>query len=79
MIPLQGSVVTARLPPESQYSTGWVTQTILLGEEIGALDYHDMQNSYVIGTSQKCDFKMPDTEILYDFGNEGNKIKSAPL
>lgn len=49
-----------------------MTQTILLGEEIGALDYHDVQNSYVIGTSQKCDFKMPDTEILYDFGNEGD-------
>lgn len=70
--PAQGSVLTAKLPSENQYSTGWVTQTIVLGDTIEALDYHDEQNSYVIGTSRKCDFKMPDTDILYDFGNEGD-------
>lgn len=68
----QGAVVTAKLPSESQYVSGWVTQTIVLGEDIGALDYHDTENSYLIGTSRKCDFKMPETELFfYEHGNEG--------
>lgn len=69
----QGSVLAARLPSECQYITGWVTRTISLGEEIQALDYHEGQDSYVIGTSHKGDFKQPDNEVLYDFGSEGEK------
>lgn len=69
----------ARLPSECQYITGWVTRTISLGEEIQALDYHEAQDSYVIGTSQKCDFKVPDNEVLYDFGSEGETMTDRLL
>jgi hypothetical protein len=51
--------------------TGWVTQTVWLGQEVEALDYHEGQNSYVIGTRNKCDFKWPDNEPVYEFGSEG--------
>jgi hypothetical protein len=65
-------MLAARLPSESQFMTGWVTHTIPLGEDVQAFDYHEGQNSYVIGTNQIGDFKLPDNELLHDFGNEGD-------
>lgn len=64
-------MLAARLPSETQYHTGWVTQTIPVGEEVDAFDYHEAQDAYVIGTNHKDDFKAADKEILHDFGSEG--------
>ena len=69
-------MLAANLPSKNSYHTGWVTQTIPLGEEIQALDFHYGQNAYVIGTNQKCDFKIPDHEVLHDFGDKGKNNRA---
>ena len=72
----QCSVYTSQLPPDRHYETGWVTHKISLGEEIQAFDYHDKMDCYVLGTSQKLDFRLPEDEFHYEWSNEGDYIVS---
>ncbi|KAL9046240.1 MAG: hypothetical protein Q9214_000876 [Letrouitia sp. 1 TL-2023] len=66
----QGHVNVAQLPQDSRFETGWVTRKIPLGEEVQALDCHPPSQTYVIGTSSKTDFKLPEDENHPDWGLE---------
>ena len=55
-------VTTAQLPVESQYSTGWVTRRIAIGEQVESVDYHTRTDSYVIGTSKHTSYKLSPDE-----------------
>lgn len=61
---------TATLPSESQFSTGWVTCRLLLGEEVQSLDYHEEKDVHVLGTSRKADFKLPEDEFHREWSAE---------
>ncbi|KAL9608934.1 MAG: hypothetical protein Q9167_006257 [Letrouitia subvulpina] len=65
-----GYVNVAQLPQDSRFETGWVTRKIPLGEEVQALDCHPPTQTYVIGTSSKTDFKLPEDENHPDWGLE---------
>ena len=69
----QGVVRSATLPRETQYSTGWATRKITLGEDISAFDFHEKTGFYVIGTSRRVDYKLPEDELHYEWSNEGNQ------
>lgn len=43
-----------------------------MGEEVQALDYHTKMEAYVIGTSHKADFKLPEDDFHDNWGGEGN-------
>lgn len=66
----QGHINVAQLPPDIRIETGWVTRKIPLGEEVQALDWHSPSQTYVIGTSNKTDFKLPDDENHPDWSLE---------
>ncbi|SLM34071.1 Cleavage/polyadenylation specificity factor, A subunit, C-terminal [Lasallia pustulata] len=70
-----GTVYTSQLPPDRHYETGWVTYKSLLGEEVQSLDYHDRMDCYVLGTSQKLDFQLPEDEFHYEWSNEDISLK----
>ncbi|KAK3177207.1 hypothetical protein OEA41_008536 [Lepraria neglecta] len=66
----EGNTRAARLPPQSQYDTGWVTRRVSLGEEVHALSYHEAKDAYVLGTSTTVDFKLPEDEFHNQWGAE---------
>ena len=68
----QSTVITAQLPIKKQYSTGWVTQKIQLGEEIDALAYHEESQCFVLGVSQMVDFILPEDDGPGHGNHEGN-------
>ena len=68
----QGMVQSAILPENNQYSTGWATRKITLGEDISVFDFHERTGFYIIGTSRKIDFKLPDDDLHYEWGTEGD-------
>ncbi|MCJ1464049.1 mRNA cleavage and polyadenylation factor subunit [Pseudocyphellaria aurata] len=61
-----GSTYAAKLPSPGQYSTGWVTRRIFLGDEVQALDFHQGKDSYVIGTNHTTDFKLSEDDYHND-------------
>ena len=42
-----------------------------MGEEVQAFDYHSKMDAYVIGTSLKTDFKLPEDEFHDNWTSEG--------
>ena len=40
------------------------------GEEVHAFDYHERTDRYVLGTSQKIDFKLPEDELHNEWAAE---------
>lgn len=50
-----------------------------LGQEVQSFDYHDRMDCYVLGTSQKLDFQLPEDEFHYEWNSEGNLIESNKL
>lgn len=67
---VQGNVSIARLPHDADYSTGWVMQQVFSGEHIESFDYHERNDRYVLGTSQRVDFKLPEDELHYEWAAE---------
>lgn len=59
----------ATLPVNSQYTTGWVTRKVDIGEQVEALDYHGNTGVYVLGTSRKLNYKLSDDEMWAAEGN----------
>ncbi|MCJ1355725.1 MAG: mRNA cleavage and polyadenylation factor subunit [Icmadophila ericetorum] len=70
-VDLKGFVHAAQLPQDSEYSTGWVTQQVYAaGENIDTFEYHPTSDRYVLGTSEKVVFKLPDDELHYEWSLE---------
>jgi cleavage and polyadenylation specificity factor subunit 1 len=58
----------------------WPLRRILLGEQVDHMTYATSSNTYVLGTSQKVDFKLPeDDELHTEWGNEGKGSKTSTL
>ncbi|MCJ1405837.1 mRNA cleavage and polyadenylation factor subunit [Xylographa trunciseda] len=58
-----GAISAAQLPPHTEFSTGWLAETLLRGKNINAFDYHAMTDRYVLGISENVEFKLPEDEL----------------
>ncbi|OAX83062.1 hypothetical protein ACJ72_02580 [Emergomyces africanus] len=60
-----------RFPRNTHFDGSWATRKIGLGEQVDAVEYSSSTETYVLGTSQKVDFKLPeDDEIHPEWRNE---------
>ncbi len=50
-----------------------------MGEEVQAFDYHVKMDAYVLGTSQKVDFKLPEDEFHDNWNGEGSVDRYYPI
>ena len=66
----QGRTLTAQLPPNADYSTGWVVQKTLSDDRIRAFAYHAASNRFVLGTSRAADFKLPADDYHPEWAHE---------
>ncbi|KAL9591984.1 MAG: hypothetical protein Q9179_007176, partial [Wetmoreana sp. 5 TL-2023] len=66
----KGSINFAQLPANSHYSTGWITRKVPFGEDVHAVDYHGPSATYVVGVSQRVDFRLPDDETHPEWAAE---------
>ncbi|KAK2873627.1 mRNA cleavage and polyadenylation factor subunit, partial [Arthroderma sp. PD_2] len=61
----------SRLPSNTRFDSTWATRKITLGEQVDGIVYSSASESYVIGTSVKEDFKLPeDDESHAEWRNE---------
>ncbi|KAM5464606.1 mRNA cleavage and polyadenylation factor subunit [Microsporum ferrugineum] len=61
----------SRLPSNTRFDSTWATRKIPLGEQVDCIVYSSASESYVIGTSVKEDFKLPeDDESHTEWQNE---------
>ncbi|EFR01919.1 serine/threonine protein kinase [Nannizzia gypsea CBS 118893] len=61
----------SRLPSNTRFDSAWATRKIPLGEQVDCIVYSSASESYVIGTSTKEDFKLPeDDESHTEWRNE---------
>ena len=63
--------MTASLPRNADYSTGWVNESLFCGENIGAFMYHAKTNLFVLGVSREATFKLAEDELHPEWANEG--------
>ena len=70
-------VTAATLPSHSQYSTGWVTTRYPIGMQVEALDYHKRTGSYVVGISQKAEYKLSEDDAWAAEGTSRNASKRS--
>ncbi|PWY71481.1 protein cft1 [Aspergillus heteromorphus CBS 117.55] len=60
-----------QLPPQTQFEYQWTLQKVPLGEQIDHLAHSSSSGTYVLGTCQKTDFKLPaDDELHPEWRNE---------
>ncbi len=64
---------TSKFPSEVRFGeTDWLARKVVLGEEVQALSYHPAMEVYVLGTSQKVDFRLPeDDDFHHEWKGEG--------
>ena len=68
----QGIVRMCRLPSGTQFDYPWTQRKVPLGEQVDHLAYSSPSDTYVIGTSQKTGFKLPENdELHHEWRNEG--------
>jgi len=61
-----------RFPVNTRFDNSWVTRKVALGEQIDTVVYSSASETYVLGTSQKSDFKLPeDDEVHIEWRSEG--------
>lgn len=57
-----------------------MAQKKVLGEEVQALSYHLSMEVYILGTSRKIDFTLPnDDDFHHEWRNEGTLVLSMIL
>ncbi|KAI9811358.1 MAG: mRNA cleavage and polyadenylation factor subunit [Pycnora praestabilis] len=65
-VDVKGTARVCQLPQDSPLGhTDWVIRKVVLEEEVQAISYHEPLNSYVVGTSAKTKFQLPDEEDSY--------------
>lgn len=69
----QNVVRICQLPLETQFDYPWTLRQIPIGEQVDYLTYSPSSETYVLGTSCKADFKLPDDDELHpEWRNEGS-------
>ncbi|KAL1965959.1 hypothetical protein VTN77DRAFT_4899 [Rasamsonia byssochlamydoides] len=58
-------VRTCQLPNDTKFDFPWTLRRIPLGEQVDHLTYSTSSDTYVLGTSHKADFKLPDDDELH--------------
>jgi cleavage and polyadenylation specificity factor subunit 1 len=62
----------SRFPANTRFDNSWTTRKVALGEQVDAVAYSSASETYVLGTSRKSDFKLPDDdEVHIEWRNEG--------
>lgn len=56
--------------------TGWATRKIPLGQEIQGLCYHAEKDAFVVATSEKVEFTLPEDSYHHEWAREGKKPSS---
>ncbi|KAI4268561.1 MAG: hypothetical protein LQ337_007774, partial [Flavoplaca oasis] len=69
-----GNIIFAKLPADCHYHTGWVTKKTTFGEDVHAIDYHEPSRSYILGISQKVDYKLPEDETHPEWSAESTSF-----
>lgn len=68
----------AQLPSGFRFGDiGWATRKINIGQEVQALCYHPPKGMYVLGTSDKVEFKLPEDDYHHEWSQED--INFRPL
>ncbi len=69
----QGVVRTSTLPSDVRFGEmDWSARKVVLGEEVQALSYHPGMEVYVLGTSRKVEFRLPeDDDFHHEWKGEG--------
>ncbi|KAI9706218.1 MAG: hypothetical protein M1812_008248 [Candelaria pacifica] len=66
-VDIEGIVRFAQLPEETNTTeTGWATRKITLGEDVHALSYHLTMDCYIVATSERVDWKLPEDDEHHD-------------
>ena len=61
-----------QFPGETRFDYSWTLRKVQLGEQVDHLAYSSPSDTYVIGTSCKTGFKLPDNdELHHEWRNEG--------
>ncbi|KAE8376192.1 CPSF A subunit region-domain-containing protein [Aspergillus bertholletiae] len=61
----KGIVHVCRLPPSIQLDYSWTIQQVHIGEQVDHLAYSSSSGMYVLGTSHRTEFKLPDDDELH--------------
>lgn len=69
-----------RFPANIRFNKSWVMKKIYLGEQIEFVVYSSSTETYVLGTSHKADFKLPDNdEVHTEWRREGMSNETSQL
>ncbi|KAL4986956.1 CPSF A subunit region-domain-containing protein [Aspergillus falconensis] len=55
----------AKLPEGTQLGYPWLMRRVPVGEQIDKLTYTSASDTYVLGTCQRCEFKLPEDDELH--------------
>ncbi|KAL1982296.1 hypothetical protein VTN96DRAFT_1454 [Rasamsonia emersonii] len=58
-------VRTCQLPDDTQFDFPWTVRRVPLGEQVDHLTYSTSSDTYVLGTSYKADFRLPEDDELH--------------
>jgi hypothetical protein len=74
---IQGNMIISQLPESTNYgTTGWGISQLSVDEGIEHMCYHSESSSYVIATSMKGSFALPDDEWHPEWSEESTVYKS---
>lgn len=61
-----------QLPEDTQFDYSWTLRKVHIGENVDHVAYSSSSETYVLGTSHKAEFKLPeDDELHTEWRNEG--------
>ncbi|KAL4813383.1 CPSF A subunit region-domain-containing protein [Aspergillus spinulosporus] len=55
----------AKLPDGTRLGYPWIMRTVPIGQQIDKLTYVSASDTYVLGTCQKCEFRLPEDDELH--------------
>lgn len=69
---VQDIVRISQLPPDTEFDYPWALRKVHIGENVDYLTYSPSSETYVLGTSHKAEFKLPEDDELHpEWRNEG--------
>lgn len=69
----QDIIRICQLPPDTKFDYPWTLRKVPIGENVDYLTYSPSSETYVLGTSHKTEFKLPEDDELHpEWRNEGS-------
>ncbi len=68
---MQGTLRICQLSPQTRYGdTSWAVSKCNLGCEVHALAYYHPKDVFVLGTSERSEFKLPEDDYHWEWNKE---------